>query len=82
MSLFNRYEFAEWQQYDITTELMKQIAETATGAAQEILIRETVNTDRDQYLKGFIAGLSLVAGWKPEIIKEEGESITDVLKED
>jgi hypothetical protein len=80
--MFHKHEFAEWRSFDITQELLKMIEQFATEEAQKILTNPVFDRDRDQYGKGLIAGLSLVAGWQPEYILEPDQSVQDALNED
>jgi hypothetical protein len=80
--MFHRHEFAEWRSFDITQELLKVIEEQATSEAQKILTNTSFDRDRDQFAKGVIAGLSLVAGWQPEYIQDENHPEQDALSED
>jgi hypothetical protein len=80
--MFERSQYAEWRNMDITQELLKSISEAATGAATEILTRESANYDRDQYLKGQLAAFSSVSGWVPIINKEDGEKAMDDLNDE
>ncbi len=80
--MFHKHEFAEWHSFDITQELLKSISELATTEAQKILNNPTFDRDRDQFAKGVIAGLSAVAGWQPEFIKDENHPEQDALNED
>ena len=78
--MYHFHEFVEWRQMDITAELLNNIAEVATEMAAKVVNSDSFDGDRDQYLKGFIAGLSSVSGWKPEFIPEENRSPEDALK--
>lgn len=80
--MFHRHEYAEWRSFDITQELLKSIAEVATVEAGKILSNPSFDRDRDQYSKGFIAGLSAVSGWQPEFIKDENHPEQDAVNED
>lgn len=80
--MFERHEFAEWRQMDITQELLKSITEAATSLAQSILTRKGRDFDGDEYNKGVLAGLDLVAGWQPLYIPDENRSVQDALRED
>lgn len=71
--MFYKSDFAEWRDMAITQALYTEINELTTEMITEIINRRQSNVDRDQYLRGFIAALSEVAGFVPELIQEEDD---------
>ena len=75
--MFMRQEFLDWRASPITQELLKTLSEGASGYVSSILNRRESNPLDDQYLKGVIQGLSIAAGWTPELVDEEGNKVED-----
>ncbi len=75
--MFMKQEFKDWRSQDITQEFLKSLAEGANGFVEKILTRRESNPLDDQYLKGIIQGLSIAAGWMPELVDEEGNEVQD-----
>lgn len=48
-----------------------ELREAAEGVAAEVLTREDFNSDRDQFLKGFLRGIDESLGWRPEFIEQQ-----------
>lgn len=63
-------EFIEWKSMRITQEAFADILEVAGEAAATILVRTSVNTDVDQYMKGFIRGIQSLVEWQPDFEEE------------
>lgn len=65
--------FREWKESLVTQEVQQAMLEAISIAAANILNRRDSNPLDDQYLKGFIKGLTEACETEPEIIKEEDE---------
>jgi len=72
-------EFRDWSSMPATKAMQAELARAAEQVALEILNRRTSNPLDDQYLKGYLLGLSNAAGWKPELITYEGEQVKDEI---
>lgn len=71
--MVNKEEYIAWRASVVHQELLNEIAASVSGAAAEILNRETVNTEKDQLLRGFIKGLSTIVDWQPEFFEDKVE---------
>lgn len=80
--MFMKQEFLDWRSSPITQELLKSISEGANGYVSTILNRRESNPLDDQFLKGIIQGLSLAAGWKPELIDDDGKKVEDKVDDE
>ena len=76
-------QWIEWREEPLTALWLSDAANLAETTAAEMLTRRQSNPMDDQYLKGFIAGLSACVGWVPPLIKENPEDQDqDVIKEE
>jgi hypothetical protein len=66
----SKSDYIQWRDSKETQELMKELGEAAESVAQEVLTREDYNSDRDQFLKGYLKAIDQVIGWRPEFIEE------------
>lgn len=66
----NKSDYIQWRDSKETQELFSELREAAEGVATEVLTREEFNSDRDQFLKGFLKGIDAVLSWRPEFIEE------------
>jgi len=66
--------FREWKESVVTQEVRQAMLEAVSNAAANILNRRDSNPLDDQYLKGFIRGLTEAIETEPEIIKEEEDN--------
>lgn len=71
--MVSKDDYIAWRNQEVTKEFYKDIGESSTDIGAEILNRVLSDVPRDQYLKGFIAGLSSAVSWKPEFSPEEEE---------
>ena len=69
-----REMFREWKESVVTQEVRQAMLEAVSKAAANILNRRDSNPLDDQYLKGFIRGLTEAIETEPEIIKEEEDN--------
>lgn len=69
-----REMFREWKDSVVTQEVRQAMLEAVSNAAANILNRRDSNPLDDQYLKGFIRGLTEAIETEPEIIKEEDDN--------
>lgn len=69
-----REMFREWKESVVTQEVRQAMLEAVSNAAANILNRRNSNPLDDQYLKGFIRGLTEAIETEPEIIKEEEDN--------
>ncbi len=69
-----REMFREWKESVVTQEVRQAMLEAVSNAAANILNRRDSNPLDDQYLKGFIRGLTEAIETEPEIIKEEEDN--------
>ena len=72
-------EYKDWCSMPATKEMQRSLAEVAEQQALEILNRRESKPLDDQYLKGYILGLSAAAGWMPELIDDEGNEVPEPL---
>ncbi len=63
--------YLEWKDSVVTQEIKQYMLEAVNSAAAMILNRRDSNPLDDQYLKGFIKGLTEALETEPEIIKEK-----------
>lgn len=75
--MFSEQDYADWRKNDFTQDMLKSLATVANETALTILNRRGSDWDDDQYLKGYIRGLSDAAGYKPELISEDGHEVPD-----
>lgn len=68
--MVNKSDYIQWRDSSLTKELFENLREAVEIVASEILTREDYNSDRDQFLKGYIKGIDQVLGWRPEFIEE------------
>lgn len=68
--MVNKSDFIQWRDGEITKELFDNLREAVEIVASEILTREDYNSDRDQFLKGYIKGIDQVLSWRPDFIEE------------
>lgn len=68
--MVNKSDFIQWRDGEITKELFNNLREAVEIVASEILTREDYNSDRDQFLKGYIKGIDQVLSWRPDFIEE------------
>ena len=73
--MFPKDAFQAWRASDITQELFKELAQAAESAARVVLMRQDSNPTEDQFLKGYIKGLSQAIGFLPELVTDDGEPI-------
>lgn len=66
--------YLEWKDSVVTREIKQYMLDAVNSAAAAILNRRDSNPLDDQYLKGFIRGLSEALEAEPEIIKEEEDN--------
>jgi hypothetical protein len=66
----SKSDYIQWRDSKETQQLLTELREAAEGVAQEVLTREDFNSDRDQFLKGFLKAIDQVIGWRPEFIEE------------
>lgn len=71
--MYSKSEFIEWRNQPITQEWLIAANDESATAIAKIIRRAEVNPGEDQYLKGYIAGLSELIGWQPEYISESVE---------
>lgn len=71
--MVNKEEYIAWKASACHQELLQSIANSVSGAAAEILNRESVNNEKDQLLRGFIKGLSEIVDWQPEFYDDKVE---------
>lgn len=69
-----REMFREWKESVVTQEVRQAMLEAVSNAAANILNRRDSNPLDDQYLKGFIRGLTEAIETEPEIIREEEDN--------
>ena len=72
-------EYKDWCSMPATKQMKNELASVAEQQALEILNRRESKPLDDQYLKGYIFGLSAAAGWMPELIDDEGNEVKDEL---
>ncbi len=72
-------EYKDWLSMPATKQMKAELAQVAEQQALEILNRRESKPLDDQYLKGYIFGLSAAAGWMPELIDDEGNEVPDAL---
>jgi hypothetical protein len=65
--MISKVEWGDWKRQELYQEMVKDIKEKVEVTAAEIVGRVDVNIERDQFLKGFIAGLAAVFDWQPEL---------------
>ena len=70
-------DYKDWRSSLVTQEMLRDVANAGEASALEILNRRDNDPYDDQYLKGYIFGLSVVAGWKPNLIDSEGNEVPD-----
>lgn len=63
--------FQEWKDSVVTKEVRQYMLDVVNSLAAQILNRRDSDPLDDQYLKGFIKGLSEAIEASPEIIKEK-----------
>lgn len=68
--MVNKSDFIQWRDSALTKELFENLREAVEMVASEILTREDYNSDRDQFLKGYIKGIDQVLSWRPEFVEE------------
>lgn len=68
--MVNKSDYIQWRDNGLTKELFENLREAVEIVASEILTREDYNSDRDQFLKGYIKGIDQVLSWRPEFIEE------------
>lgn len=67
----NRDEFYLWKSSTPYHALMEEVQSNIEMAASEVINRQQSNADRDQYLRGFIQGISALVNWTPDFEKED-----------
>ncbi len=75
--MVTKSEFNDWRNLAITQELLTALVEQANQIATELLRRSTVDTNRDQWLKGTLVGIDLACGFVPELVPENVEESVD-----
>jgi hypothetical protein len=70
-------DYKDWKSSPVTQQMLYELAEAATDPATKILNRRGSDPLDDQYLKGYIFGLSAAAGWKPSLTDGEGNRVPD-----
>ncbi len=70
-------DYRNWKASPVTQELLRDLAAAGEASALGILNRRISDPYDDQYLKGYIFGISEAAGWKPKLIDSEGEEVPD-----
>ena len=68
--MVNRSEWNQWRQDAIYKELTDTIRANIGIVAGELVGRERSDSDRDQYLRGFVRGLTATLEWEPEFTTE------------
>jgi hypothetical protein len=77
--MFTIEQFIDWRDSDITQEMYKAVSEVAGDTVGTILNRRESNPLDDQFLKGYLQGLSAVVGWKPTIMDTKTGNVVDAL---
>ncbi len=72
-----KQEFIDWRQQEITAALLETLAEKANLAVTEVIRRQAVDIGRDQFLKGYIAGLDEAVSFQPEYVPESVKEAID-----
>jgi hypothetical protein len=72
--MISKSEWSDFRKQELYQELLKDIISKVEVTGVEIITREDQNPDRDQFLKGFIAGLAAVVDWHPELEPDEVEA--------
>jgi hypothetical protein len=75
--MFQQQEFYDWRSQAITQEFLKTLSDSANEFVATIVNRRESNPLDDQFIKGVIQGLSMAAGWKPELYTAEGSAVPD-----
>ena len=82
--MVSKEEFSDWRNHPITQELFAALIAQANLVATELLRRPTSDVEKDQWLKGQLAGIDLSCGFTPELVPEtveetiEGVSMKDL----
>jgi hypothetical protein len=71
-------QFVQWKHHTVTQALVEEIERTISEIAGEVLTRKTPNPDRDQYLRGFLAGIVMARDFQPEFTKVEEHGEVDI----
>ncbi len=79
--MFTLEMYREWRDSDLTRAMLQTIAETGESTVAQIMNRRTPNMMDDQYLKGFLQGISSVSGWQPKLIDEKTGNEVDAFAE-
>lgn len=66
-----KQEFSDWRDHPISADLLTSINEQCNKIVEEILNRPDPNVNRDQYLKGMLAGFSQVVGFTPDFVEDQ-----------
>ena len=66
----SKSDYIAWRDSKETQEIFTELREAAESVAAELLNRESINVDRDQFLKGFLKAIDQVLSWRPEFIEE------------
>jgi hypothetical protein len=72
-------DYKDWKSSPVTQQMHQELAEAAQDPALRILNRRGSDPLDDQYLKGYIFGLSAASGWKPNLIDSEGNKVPDEI---
>jgi len=66
-------EWQAWRSHPLTKAFFEEISELASECAAQVLNREAPDIAKDQFLKGYVRGISEFAGWQPQIEQEEDD---------
>ena len=64
--MVTKEEFADWRSHQVTQEMLSDLNKEAQQRVETILNSLVADANRDQFLKGYIQGLSYAIGFTPE----------------
>lgn len=71
--MVSKDDYIAWRNLDVTKEFLRDISDSSANIVSEVMNRILSDVPRDQYLKGFLGGLSVLAGWVPQFAPMEDE---------
>ena len=78
MAAFPKSEFSDWVNHPITKDFLAAVMSVASDHVAELVRRQTVDVNRDQWLRGTIAMADVVASYQPEFVEEQ-QSAEDAI---